>query len=234
MHLYRLPFKLFALLHVLFFSVSCGSHESTVLPGLGRNTGTAIEEDSSPSGKMTTALRSGDEIAVRKMIDSGFGIETRLNRGRTPLLEAIAWNREIIVKFLLGRGADASARDEEGRDAFFYAQDKPTILKLLRPELGNELIAKLFIAVRANQFSEVKKLLQEGVEPNVHNEAGETPLTLAIMNRFTNVVRVLIQPGTKTELNFKNVAGRTPLRIARDIGAKDIEKFLLQRGAKEE
>jgi len=60
---------------------------------------------------------------VQKAIDEGADPDARNEQGRTPLMYAVAVNHdpEMIIA-LLKAGADATAKDGDGKTAFDYAR----------------------------------------------------------------------------------------------------------------
>ena len=44
----------------------------------------------------------------------GADVDTKSERGRTPLPSADRWDHKEIVELLIGKGADLNAKDEDG------------------------------------------------------------------------------------------------------------------------
>ena len=85
----------------------------------------------------------------------------------------------------------------------------------------NDLFAKVVKGATTN----VGNLLEQGVNPNVHNENGETPLILALKTFQTQKKSSLLLTAleiadwsdldfllTATDVNFLNLAGESPLQ----------------------
>lgn len=69
----------------------------------------------------------------RELLDSGADIETRDEKGMTPLLWAASNFRAKILQLLIDHGANAHARDNAGLSALDHAQkkkQKPALLML--------------------------------------------------------------------------------------------------------
>jgi uncharacterized protein len=64
--------------------------------------------------QLHSAAASGDTAAVLRLISKGAKVNARGFFGRTPLINAAAYNRPETVKALLERGADASLTDDMG------------------------------------------------------------------------------------------------------------------------
>jgi|APEBP8051072266_1049373.scaffolds.fasta_scaffold04505_3 hypothetical protein len=76
----------------------------------------------------------------------------------------------------------------------------------------------------------VKRLLADGIDPNVRNAVGWTPLILAAAERHSDTVAVLLEAGS--DPNAANTLGRTALMFASIYGQDTIVRLLLEHGAK--
>ncbi len=68
-------------------------------------------------------------------------------------------------------------------------------------------------AAKFDNVSEVKSLLSKGVNPNAIDQNGNPMLILAIKDKSTNVIEVLIND-PKIDVDLSNKNGETPLMIA--------------------
>lgn len=223
--------KLLCLSFVIFLC-GCGSHRSE---SSGFSTGGEIqrvEKPVTPSEIMLDATRAGDVERIKDLLAQGFPIDELLSGGRTALIEAVIWNRPGLVEYLIAQGARADIPDAEGRTALQHAEGHPALLRLLQPR-GSEEIEALFLAVQENRYNDVKRMLSEGVDGNVENTEGETPLTLSVKMNLELVVRVLVQPAAGIDVNKRNRGGESPLGLSLSLKLPRIEKMLRQRGANE-
>lgn len=82
-----------------------------------------------PSFRLAAAAdRPARVTAVVLLLANGAAVNARTGRGYTPLhLAAAVGYDPAIIEVLLGHGADASARDEEGNTPWDYVQDNEAL-----------------------------------------------------------------------------------------------------------
>jgi len=77
------------------------------------------------------------------------------------------------------------------------------------PEFQHSL---LFLAAQAGDLYGVKLVIDCGVNPNIQNKDGDTPLHSAALNGKSEVVKLLLEHGA--DPNIQNKDGMTPLHFA--------------------
>jgi ankyrin repeat protein len=217
------------------FLAACGSHHSERILGPAE-VKLAQGKDTSQTGLITSAIRAGELERLQELLEAA-PVEIRLEKNRTPLLEAIAWDRRRMAEFLISKGADPRARDEEGKDAFALAGDNLNLTQVLDPALRATLEGEFFRAIQENNGPGVEEALEtKFVDPNSMKD-GETALTFAIRNRFSAAFRPLFRKRSNAHLlldvNKTNAAGESPLRLAVANNLGSVEKYLRENGAKE-
>lgn len=185
----------------------------------------------SPSEQITTAIQNDDWNAIHRLISTGLSVNHILDSGRTLLNESVLWGREGIFKNLLSLGADRKIKDQTGTDTIEMCSEKVNFLVLLDPTLLPKFQDELLSYLESEDNDELKRLLEQKLNPNFHFASGETPLTYAVANNFENAVRTLINPAYVTDIHLKNQTGKSALALAQDLNLKRIEKILLGRGA---
>jgi hypothetical protein len=75
----------------------------------------------------------------------------------------------------------------------------------------------------------IKKLLEEGADPNIRDRGGNTPLHFAASKGCAEVARLLLRHGADPNAQDKN--GETPLHVAAYGGHVDVARLLLEHGA---
>jgi len=87
-----------------------------------------------------------------------------------------------------------------------------------------------FRAVRADNASGVRTLLNRGFDPNTRDEHGQTGLIIALREPSPKVVQVLIE-SPQTDVDIANAKDETPLMLAAIKGQQDVVAQLLKRDA---
>jgi ankyrin repeat protein len=121
---------------------------------------------------------------------------------QTPLLDAANAGDLAGVRDALADGAAIDGHDQDGRSA-------------------------LSLAALRGDAPMVKFLLTQGADPNLQDEAGDTPLLLAA-GRNSAVTRALVE--AKADVNLANLEGRTPLIASAQYEVESVV-LLLDAGA---
>ena len=75
----------------------------------------------------------------------------------------------------------------------------------------------------------IKKLLEEGTDPNIRDGDDNTPLHFAASKGCAEVARLLLRHGA--DPNAQDKSGETPLHVAAYEGYVDVVRLLLEHGA---
>jgi len=92
-----------------------------------------------------------------------------------------------------------------------FAQTRPAKPEAVAEQRG-EVTELLIKAAIDGNIEQVKSLLSKGADIDVHNEAGDTPLHIAVKKGHMQLVRFLIDQGAA--IDAKNNVQKTPLDIA--------------------
>lgn len=101
-----------------------------------------------------------------------------------------------------------------------------TVVKTRDPGTGE---TALHIVVRRRDVPWTNFMIQQGVDPNVADRAGDTPLGLATRLGFAEGARRLIRGGAR--IDGEGVQGETPLIIAVLGRRLDMVQLLMRNGA---
>lgn len=119
--------------------------------------------------------------------------------------------------------APVQAQSSSGQAADAAANAAPA--KPLSKQEGD-----LFIYVTRDNASTVRRLLEQGANPNVRDENGQTPMTLALQLGSLNAFDALMA-SSKTNVEFRNSRDESPLMFAAIRGHLDAVTRLIRQGA---
>jgi ankyrin repeat protein len=126
------------------------------------------------------------------------------NDGKTPLHYAVLNGRTDVVEVLLENGADVNAKDAFSNTPLklAFANGRIRIAKMLieRAEVDGNV---LFDAVWYGDAELVGAILRR-VDPNVRDAYGRTPLHIAALRGFVEIVRLLLQHGADPNARDEN------------------------------
>ena len=122
-------------------------------------------------------------------------------------VDAVRENRIEDVKDLLNSGADVNTKDMFGGNTGLHWSAR----------LGLNAMARL--------------LIENGANPNIRNDANDTPLHWAAREGQKELVVILLAHGAK--VNAVGKAGWTPLRWAEVQGHSNIARILVAAGARQ-
>lgn len=163
-------------------------------------------------------------------------------RGKTLLHFAAKQGNRELVKFLIEKGADANAKDENGytplhEAAFFNRPSAVEELILKKAKIDEACNVEvngyttLRIAIVMNHLNIVKILVKAGADVNKRSHTGGVPLHTATfaLKCDDEIVKFLIAEGANVNASAGN--GSTVLMNACIIGRRETVKILVQAGA---
>ena len=194
-----------------------------------------VRQNNSP---LHDAVKNGDVDEVRKLLENGANPNVKNGYGDTPLHEAVLENSVEIVTLLMDNGADPRIGNNAGMSPLALSKmtDSPDVQKLLQsrsvvknpvpPMVEPAVIDKpieeeegntpLHVAVLSKDIDEVRRLLENGSNPNVRNSSGQTPLHAAVYVKRVDILNLLIEFGANAKIG--NKAGQTPMAYAAGLG----------------
>jgi len=169
--------------------------------------------------------------------------------GKTPLHYAAINGNSAAVKILLEHYADPTVKDNDGKTPLDYARERGTNyvaylleqgMHIWRLAAGRKpvdpdvmcLKARCSDIIRSAKFGYLecmRRLLDGGVDPNVQDSAGFTPLHHAAKEGHIGAAKLLLERGA--DPNIQDSLGYTPLHLAAERGHVEVVKLLLEHGA---
>lgn len=207
------------------------------------------DDRSGPNGlsaELAAAIRSGDEAAVRRLIENGTAVNARDAEGNTALIVAALYARPECLDLLLKKGADANAANRAGTTALIRAATSYDKARLLldagakahaQTALGNTSL--MLAARRYGNSRTVKLLLERGADVGERNKFGVGPMLAGAASGDLETVRLLLDRGADPndfpELRHRDAplasGSRTPLMWAAYHNDVPMVRLLLDRGA---
>lgn len=186
-----------------------------------------LEEDLEKA--IFTAIRNGDAVAVRTILNRGINLETHNEIGDTPLMQALLHGNAPIIASLLKQGARVNSRGLYNVTPLLRAiHDPGQVQILLAHQARVDARAMVLAAMIAGSRPTLEMLQKAG--GNVNAEIGGfTPLMAAAYCNDREAARWLIEQGANVKARTET--GCTALMGASVAGNAALVKLLLERGA---
>ena len=143
----------------------------------------------------------------------------------TPLEIAIVNKNTEMTEYLISKGGEFRLKS-------FKDEIPGEILTLLSDSRTRAKYDDIFKAVEKSSIMGVRDWLARGVDVNIKDNHGQTPLHLAAIKGGTEITKILVNEGAR--VNVKDELGNTPLMLAMYYGYKEIEGVLRKYGAVDE
>ncbi|KAF7515145.1 hypothetical protein G7054_g14740 [Neopestalotiopsis clavispora] len=196
-------------------------------------------EDGQGRTPLSYAAERGSLRTVERLVAHSAKIEAKDINGAAPLLWALRYQHDTVVKFLLWKGAkfEVSVTVEQ-LPALAYASRWGLVnsvqglleagVRLNETDGEYQRTALMWAAINGHE-TVVQALLMAGLEIDMQDSFGRTALIWAAMNGHTPVVEVLLKK--KADRRIKDFLGRTALSMASWMGFETIVRLLIGSGA---
>ncbi len=159
-------------------ATSVGSETTSLMGGPGSSTTSSLKTAGSDS-PLHEALKKGNLIKTRKLLDAGADVDARDSQGATPLILAVKRKDLELVKALLDYGAAAGALAADGT-------------------------SPLGVAASAGDIVGVKLLLDRGADAELVDGNGFSALMHAVVADDPVITQLLLERGARFEGTTRN------------------------------
>lgn len=160
------------------------------------------------AGWIGFAVRNASSIVhkvdeeVRLLIEHGFPLDQKNDKGETPLMLAFSSIRPNVARALLEAGADVNAVDNDGWSILMRLSSRPPSYSTSMDEIYASMI---------------RLAIQAGADPNYQSpHSRNCPLRLAARSGLAHVCQVLLEAGARPDI--RDSQGKRPSQVARDSG----------------
>lgn len=181
---------------------------------------------------LARACRQGRTDVARLLLERGAEVNVVAPDGLSLVEAAIQFKQYGIVRLLIGRGADVSARfNKKGFTPLFLAAGLPAAEheEIYRLLLLHGAVPTPVEAVANGDAEGLSRLLRRGADPNLVDHAGNTALYRAASRGRTDMVRSLLKAGA--DVNQPSLQGETPLIAAATTRNRTLVELLVRSGA---
>jgi len=148
--------------------------------------------------------------------------------GATPLYYAVEGGHKEIVELLINGGADINARKGSSTPLDIAIDKEHKEITQLLVDKG-AMVSSIHVAAQMGYQRQTKAFLDQGIDVDLKNQAGSTPLLYAVRGRHKDIVELLVAKGA--DINAKDKGGYTLLYYA--IWSEDVNtvKAIVTKGA---
>ncbi|MBB3327061.1 ankyrin repeat domain-containing protein [Microlunatus antarcticus] len=187
--------------------------------------------------RLLAAAATGDATRAALAVRAGAKLETRDNRGRTPLLVAVTANELAVARLLVHLGADPDALDDRHDTPWLVTgvTGSVAMADVLLPAHPDLRIRNRFGGVALIPASErghldyVQRVVKTDIDVNHVNDLGWTALLEAVIlgdgtRRYQQIVSALLAAGADRQLPDRD--GVTALQHAQRRGHEAVADLL--------
>lgn len=178
------------------------------------------------------ACAAGHSDIVRLLLTKCADADHQTSSGKTSLMESCYYGQVECAKLLVEYGSSWMARDNSGFSALHYAADGGNIdmvnfvldANVPVDDVSDETMSGwtplMRVAAVSGNGAVAQVLLARGAEVNRKDNDGNTPLMLASLNGFDDLVRVLLE--NDADPYIKSSHGRTSIDFATSFRRENV------------
>ncbi|KAF5296332.1 hypothetical protein FQA39_LY12549 [Lamprigera yunnana] len=183
---------------------------------------------------MDVAINLGNTIVIKLLLDNGSDPHTVNRHGETCILKAAEAGDEVLVENLLDKNVDVNIISNKRYTPFLASLERGhcNLAKLLILRGANVRIRRttgnnLHFAI-TQKVNVIQELLDAGLDIDMRDDIGYTPLLLALQFGLLKIAKLLIENGAN--IHAINDAGNSSLHFAVTQNSKDLLLELLCKG----
>ena len=198
--------------------------------------GALLKRNADTLAAVTYAASEGDVDAVRTLLKRGLPIDSGDYDGRTTLHLAAVEGNLKVVECLIQEGANVNVKDRWGQTPLQEAvRHKHGQVVEFLSKAGARLdyedpAAQLCAAASEGDIEQLKKLLDNGINPDLGDYDNRAALHLAASEGNVDVLVYLVS--RKADINVKDRWGGTPLEDAIRAGHELLARIIFSRGGR--
>ena len=197
--------------------------------------------DSGYTPLMLAAINKHDNVVHVLLSDSQCLVDAKGQDGYTALHYSCIYGHVDIVRTLVKHKANVNARIDSGDTPLILAarrrhgHDNVVYVLLSDPQClmdakGQDGYTALHYSCRYGHVDIVRTLVKHKANVNARTDSGDTPLTLAALNKHDNVVHALLSD-SQCLVDAKGQGGYTALHVSCIYGHVDIVRTLVKHKA---
>ncbi len=180
---------------------------------------TAAPLTAEPKEDLFKAIKWKSLTRTKQALSAGADINSRNEKGQTPIMVATEVSSYALFKFFLDEGADLEARDYEGNSPGHYvaaARSTYIVRYALKKNIGFETLNRkgetpLITSIKKARYSNMVYIIKSGVSIKTRDSEGKTPLLVAGENGYSAFVQALLNAGA--DINAKDRHGNNLLHL---------------------
>ncbi|MEA3276859.1 MAG: ankyrin repeat domain-containing protein [Pseudomonadota bacterium] len=192
-------------------------------------------EPARPTINLYRAIHAGDLDQIKRHLYWGTDVNQPDPHGELALHVAARRSRVVIARELLKHGANVNGENRQGQTPLHVAlvNGKTQVAGVLVDNgAADDPQALLFglVGEGVDDRDSLDFLIKRGADVDARNDAGASPLHLAVSEGHLLLAKRLIDQGA--DVNLPDGTGRTPLAMATSNDDRDIVTLLERFGAR--
>lgn len=203
-----------------------------------QNRKTTKKQKGGNNDELNMIIQMEDLDALKSYVEQGGNINKKGSGGVTGLMEAVAIQDIPKVTYLIDKGADVNAVDDNGTTAYSIAFGNDAITDLLKDAgAKTDPTYLLMLAIENNNVKSAKTMIKnkDSLGININDKGvrgdGYSALHKAVDKGNVEIVKVLIDAGADVNIRTADHFENTPLLLAAYNENLEIVKLLVEAGA---